>query len=122
MRTAKYAVFFFLLSFETAAQATPAHASDAAFGLVDAVTEIMLLRPAGLIGTILGTGFFVATTPLTALANIAPPHDAFEKTIDVFIMTPAKYTFDRPMGVYYRDEYGEYRRPDGARDRPAMSP
>ncbi|MGJ0493217.1 hypothetical protein [Methylobacter sp.] len=72
--------------------------------------DVILYRPLGLIATVTGSAVFVAISPLTALAAISPPHDAFEKTANLLIMKPAKYTFDRPMGVYYPDGDGEYRR------------
>lgn len=81
------------------------------FGLIDAMAEVLLLRPLGVAATIAGTAFFVVTSPITALADISPPHDAFKKMADVFIVSPAKFTFDRPMGVYYPDAEGEYSYP-----------
>lgn len=72
--------------------------------------DIILYRPLGLIATVTGSAVFVAISPLTALAAISPPHDAFGKTANLLIMKPAKYTFDRPLGVYYSDDDGEYRR------------
>jgi hypothetical protein len=72
--------------------------------------DIVLYRPLGLIATLAGTALFAATSPLTALAYISPPHDAFDIAADMFIYTPAKFTFDRPLGVITPDEDGEYRR------------
>jgi hypothetical protein len=60
--------------------------------------DILVYRPLGLAVTIVGTGLFVAMSPLTAMAQIAPPHDAFEKTADILIVTPGEYTFTRPVG------------------------
>lgn len=72
--------------------------------------DIVLYRPLGLIATVAGTAVFAATSPLTAFANISPPHDAFEIAAGMLILAPAKFTFDRPLGVIYPDEDGEYRR------------
>lgn len=77
---------------------------------VVALIDIILYRPLGLIATVTGSAVFVGISPLTALAAISPPHDAFEKTADLLIMKPVKYTFDRPLDVYYPDYDGEYRR------------
>lgn len=72
--------------------------------------DIILYRPFALITTLVGTAVFVGISPLTALAAYSPPHDAFEKTANLLIVQPAKYTFDRPLGVYFADDDGEYRR------------
>ncbi len=72
--------------------------------------DIVFYRPFGLIATVAGTAIFVAISPLTALADISPPHDAFEIAEESLILTPAKFTFDRPLGVIFPDEDGEYRR------------
>jgi hypothetical protein len=77
---------------------------------VVALIDVILYRPLGLVATVVGSAAFVAISPLTAFAAISPPHDAFEKTADLLIMKPAKYTFDRPLDVYYPDDDGEYRR------------
>ena len=74
----------------------------------DVLAEILVLRPAGLIGTVAGTVLFVVTSPFAALANVAPPHDAIEKSRTVFIVAPANYTFERPFGDYHYDPHGHY--------------
>ncbi|WP_428355496.1 hypothetical protein [Methyloprofundus sp.] len=60
--------------------------------------DLLIFRPLGLAATVAGTAIFVAMSPITALSSIAPPHDAFERVADVFIVVPATYTFLRPMG------------------------
>ncbi len=69
-------------------------AYDAAFTILD----VLVYRPVGIAATIAGTGLFAAMTPLTAIAQIAPPHDAFAKTANILIGAPARYTFRRPVG------------------------
>lgn len=64
----------------------------------------MLLRPVGMAATVIGAGVFVGVSPLTALATIPPPHDAFEKLADTIVCKPFKYTFMRPVGDYRYDE------------------
>lgn len=64
----------------------------------------MVLRPVSLAGTVIGAGLFVGLSPLTALASIPQPHDAFEKLADTIVCKPAKYTFVRPVGDYRYDE------------------
>jgi len=60
--------------------------------------DILLFRPIGLATTLASTALFIAVSPITALSAIAPPHDAFARTADVFIVLPATYTFIRPVG------------------------
>lgn len=74
------------------------------------LVDVIIYRPLGLIATLVGSAVFVGISPLTALAAISRPHDAFEKTAQLLIVNPANYTFDRPLGVYYADPDGKYRR------------
>ncbi|OQK17109.1 hypothetical protein AU255_04200 [Methyloprofundus sedimenti] len=60
--------------------------------------DLLIFRPIGLAATVAGTALFIAMSPITALSSIAPPHDAFGRVADVFIVVPATYTFLRPMG------------------------
>ncbi len=60
--------------------------------------DIMIFRPLGLVTTIAGSALFVVFSPFTALSSIAPPHDAFERVGDIFVVLPATYTFMRPIG------------------------
>lgn len=81
------------------------------FGVDDVVVEILLARPLGLVGTIVGTGVFIGISPLTALASIPEPHDAFEKAAEALIFAPGWFTFQRPLGVYCFDPRGFYNDP-----------
>ena len=71
-----------------------AEETDPGFVLLD----VLLYRPVGFAVTIIGTGAFVGLSPLTALASIPAPHDAFLKTSKILILAPAAYTFIRPIG------------------------
>lgn len=73
----------------------PEKRNDSAFVLFD----VFVYRPIGLAATIVGAALFVGLSPLTALASIAPPHDAFAKTADILIVAPGEYTFTRPVGA-----------------------
>jgi len=64
----------------------------------------IFLRPAGLVGTLVGAGLFVGLSPITALAAIPAPHDAFEKLGNTIVCKPFKYTFERPVGDYEYDK------------------
>jgi len=60
--------------------------------------DIMIFRPLGLVTTAIGSALFVVFSPFTALSTIAPPHDAFQRVGDAFVVLPATYTFMRPIG------------------------
>jgi hypothetical protein len=68
--------------------------TDPGFVLLD----VLLYRPVGLAVTVIGTAAFIGLSPLTALASIPEPHDAFAKTGKILILAPATYTFVRPVG------------------------
>jgi hypothetical protein len=74
--------------------------------------DVLVYRPAGLIATVIGTGVYIGISPLTALASIPEPHDAFVKTSKILILSPANYTFVRPLGdrsFPYKLSQGKYR-------------
>jgi hypothetical protein len=75
---------------------------------IEVLNELLIMRPVGLIATIAGTAVFIATTPLSGLASIAPPHDAFLKASDALVVGPAAWTFSRPFGVYGYNPRGLY--------------
>ena len=83
--------------FSTISSADPYRNSDYDNGFV--LADVLVIRPLGFAATIAGSAAFVLISPLTAFANIAPPHDAFEKTANILVKAPANYTFSRPLGV-----------------------
>ena len=64
----------------------------------------MILRPVGIAATIIGAGVFVGVSPLTGLASIPAPHDAFVMLADTIVCKPFKWTFSRPVGDYRYNE------------------
>ncbi len=68
--------------------------------VINLMADVVLIRPLGAVGTFSGTVLFVALSPLTALADIAPPHDAFERVGTVLMGIPYSYTFERPLGLF----------------------
>lgn len=60
----------------------------------------MALRPAGFLATITGAALYVGLSPFTAFSHAFPPHDSFQKLGKVLVVTPAKFTFSRPVGDY----------------------
>lgn len=65
---------------------------------LNAITDVILFRPLSLAVTIAGTALFLGFSPFTAMASIAPPHDAFARAANALVGTPACYTFHRPLG------------------------
>ncbi|MGR8941618.1 MAG: hypothetical protein ACU83V_03030 [Gammaproteobacteria bacterium] len=63
----------------------------------------IFLRPVGIVGTLVGAGLFVGLSPVTALAAIPSPHDAFEKLGNTIVCKPYRWTFERPVGDYEYD-------------------
>ena len=89
--------FFILLSVmccSSVVHSQSVEQTDPGFVLLD----VLLYRPVGLAATIIGTGLFIGMSPLTALASIPKPHDAFVKTSNILILAPGNYTFVRPVG------------------------
>lgn len=72
------------------------------------LADLFLLRPTGLLMTLAGTGIFFATTPFMAIASIAPPHDAVERTAAALVVAPAAFTFMRPLGEFTYRGNGVY--------------
>jgi hypothetical protein len=75
---------------------------------IEVLNELLIMRPTGLIATLAGTAVFIATSPLSGLASIAPPHDAFVKASDALVIGPAAWTFSRPFGIYGYNPRGLY--------------
>lgn len=56
--------------------------------------DLVIVRPLGLVATVLGAGLFVLQLPLSIIQG-EPPSDPAKK----LVTEPAKFTFDRPLGV-----------------------
>ena len=56
------------------------------------IADGLLLRPGGVIATLLGTVVFVVTLPFSI------PTKSVDKAAQKLIVDPAKYTFVRPLG------------------------
>jgi hypothetical protein len=67
---------------------------DAAPSAGAMVFDLVIVRPLGLIATILGSGVFLLQLPLDLIQG-KPPVDPAQK----LVVEPARYTFDRPLGV-----------------------
>lgn len=56
--------------------------------------DLVIVRPIGLVATVLGAGLFVLQLPLSLIQG-EPPSEPAKKLVE----EPAKFTFTRPLGV-----------------------
>ena len=56
--------------------------------------DLLIVRPVSLVATVLGTGLFVLSVPLSLIQGERPSDPAQKLVVE-----PAKFTFDRPLGV-----------------------
>ena len=84
------AVMLFLSTPPAYAQESRAEMPDGSAGAI--VVDALFLRPAGFVGTVLGTVAFVVTLPFSA-----PTHSA-DNAAKKLVVEPAKFTFARPLG------------------------
>jgi hypothetical protein len=83
---------------DIAPEAEPAPEAEATVQIDDSPSgeqmalDLVLMRPLGLVGTVIGIGVFVVSTPFCALAwNCVDPARRL-------ILEPAKFTFTRELG------------------------
>lgn len=55
--------------------------------------DLLIVRPVGLVGLVLGTGLFVLQLPLALIQGEAPEDPARRLVVE-----PARFTFTRPLG------------------------
>lgn len=58
------------------------------------VVDVMLLRPAGFVSLVVGTGIFVAISPIVLVTR---PHE-IGKPFKSLVVRPAKYLWADPLG------------------------
>ena len=56
--------------------------------------DLIIVRPVSLVATVLGTGLFIVSLPLALIQRDAPTAAAKK-----LVAEPARYTFERPLGV-----------------------
>lgn len=56
--------------------------------------DLVIVRPVGLVATVLGAGLFVLQLPLSMIQGV-PPSDPAQK----LVVEPAEFTFKRPLGA-----------------------
>jgi hypothetical protein len=64
----------------------------------DIILDGLLLRPGGIVATVVGTAVFVVTLPFSI------PTRSVDKAAQKLIVDPAKYTFVRPLGQVDSDK------------------
>lgn len=85
------ASLMFQAAFASTATATVAQ-GDAANA--SPVVDVMILRPAGFLSLVVGTGLFVATAPIVLITR---PHE-IGKPFKQLVVRPAKYIWVDPLG------------------------
>ncbi|KAA3652983.1 MAG: hypothetical protein DWQ11_09690 [Proteobacteria bacterium] len=87
----------------------PAHAQEAGSVTGDKATDmavdLVVVRPLGLVGAVVGTVGFVLALPFTV------PSGSVGETAEAWIGEPLEYTFNRPLGNF--DQCGADRHPCG---------
>jgi hypothetical protein len=68
--------------------------------VANTITDVIIIRPVGFAATLAGGALFVGLSPLTALASMPAPHDAFPKLAAILVGAPFSYTFERPLGYF----------------------
>jgi hypothetical protein len=58
------------------------------------VADVIIARPAGFVGTILGTAVFILALPFAALSG------SIEPVVQTLVVDPFKFTFTRPVGDF----------------------
>lgn len=71
----------------------------------DMAVDLIVVRPLGLVATVIGTAGFILALPFTL------PTGTADETAKEWIGDPLEYTFDRPLGEF--DRCGAERRPCG---------
>lgn len=57
-------------------------------------TDVLIARPLGIVGTVVGFGLFIISSPFSLLGGNA------DKAWQSLVVYPAKFTFDRPLGKF----------------------
>lgn len=89
-----FAVACAALLFTTTATAQTLAQGDAANA--PAAVDVMVLRPAGFISLVVGTGLFLAVSPIVLITR---PHEIGTPFNDL-VVAPAKYLWSDPIGEH----------------------
>ncbi len=58
--------------------------------------DVVVLRPLGFVGAIVGAVLFVPVAVLTAPGG----RDTIEEALEMFVLVPGKFVFTRPLGSF----------------------
>jgi hypothetical protein len=72
----------------------PALAAGGASVAAAMVADVIIARPAGFVGTILGSAVFILALPFAALSRSVEP------VAQTLVVDPFKFTFTRPVGDF----------------------
>ncbi len=86
------AMLLFSTAFSTSVQAQTRSQGDAANA--PAAVDVMLLRPAGFVSLVVGTGLFLALSPIVLVTR---PHE-IGTPFKQLVVRPAKYLWVDPLG------------------------
>lgn len=62
----------------------------------DMLIDLVVMRPIGLVTTVIGAAAFVVALPFTV------PTGSVEESARMMVGKPAEYTFNRPLGDFHR--------------------
>ena len=68
------------------------NAEDQSFGPMETAADALIVRPACLVATVVGSAVFVVALPAALLSK------SVKKTADALVVKPANATFTRPLG------------------------
>ncbi|MFK7894866.1 MAG: hypothetical protein AB8G23_03460 [Myxococcota bacterium] len=86
------AVLLLSTAFTTTAMAQTRTQDEAAHA--PAVVDVLLLRPAGFVSLVVGTGLFLALTPIVLVTR---PHE-IAKPFNELVARPARFLWKDPLG------------------------
>jgi hypothetical protein len=84
-----------LLPAQAQAQGEPQLGSPPA-GLPAKIFDAVIVRPVGFVGAAVGAVLFVPAAIVSAPGGL----DSIQHALDVFVLAPGKYVFQRPLGEF----------------------
>ena len=81
-----------VLGIAAALMAQPAWAQDETPSGADMVVDLVVMRPLGVLGVVLGCAAFVVALPFTV------PSGSVDAAAEKLVRQPIRYTFKRPLG------------------------
>ena len=86
-------IMFLLIPFRAAAtESAYAHEEEISAGKI--IVDFLLMRPAGVVGTVAGTAFFIISLPVSFMGGNV------KDVAKELVKDPAGFTFTRPLGSF----------------------